>query len=79
MNVILAVPKHEYEEIGQKCYIFDSWQSLIKWAKKVSDKDKDGGEGSYRLSCDDSRTELYFTMNANDYYFSILDKEVIEI
>ena len=79
MKVIMAVPKHEYEEIGQKCYIFDSWQSLLQWAKKVSDKDKDGGEGSYRLSCEDSKTELYLTINANCHYFDILDKEVIEV
>lgn len=77
MKVILAIQKFDYDEIAEKAYIFDSWQSMIRWAKRIGDKV--GEKSSFRLVCEDDKTELQLDINHQTHYFDIVDKEVIEI
>ena len=77
MRVVLAVQKFDYDEIAEKAYIFDSWQSMIRWAKRIGDKV--GEEGSFRIECNDDKTELQLSINGQSHYFDIVDKEIIEV
>ena len=50
---------------------------MIRWAKRIGDKV--GEEGSFRIECNDDKTELQLSINGQGHYFDIVEKEIIEI